>query len=94
MTGTGLRAILPGHALRFVSRLTKDELGKADLLIVGDGARVTYFEVKTPTGKLSEAQTKMHAILRRKGCTVHVVTDSLEALRLVMGAPGLRKCGT
>ena len=33
----GLRAILPGHALRFVSRLTKDELGKADLLIVGGG---------------------------------------------------------
>ena len=34
----GLRAILPGHALRFVSRLTKDELGKADLLIVGGGS--------------------------------------------------------
>ncbi len=34
----GLRAILPGHTLRFVSRLTKDELGKADLLIVGGGS--------------------------------------------------------
>ncbi len=34
----GLRKILPEHALRFVSRLTTDDLAESDLLIVGGGS--------------------------------------------------------
>jgi len=44
-----------------------------DLLVVLPGGRVVFLEVKTPTGRLTAAQQRVHAALAELGATVVVV---------------------
>ena len=49
--------------------------GIPDLSVACPGSRILYFEVKTASGRLSEAQAQVVRRLRAAGCLVAVVTS-------------------
>ena len=56
--------------------------GLPDLLAIRDG-RAYWFEVKTPTGKVSRLQEEIIKELRSIGCTAEVVRSREEAVSYV-----------
>ena len=59
--------------------------GVADLCCFVDG-RVIYLEVKTPTGKQSEAQKEFQRMCEKNNIPYHIVTSAREALSIVKNA--------
>lgn len=54
--------------------------GFPDLLVVADGGKVTFLEIKTPTGRLSPDQIKFADVLRGMGASVEVARTEQEAV--------------
>jgi hypothetical protein len=60
--------------------MTLAPIGTPDLLFVLFGGRCCWLECKTPAGKLSADQARMHAELRRRGHVVIVASSRVEFL--------------
>lgn len=58
--------------------------GMPDLMVIVAG-KVMGIEVKGPTGKLSDAQVRVHAHLEKVGCPVVVCKSADEAVDAVKG---------
>lgn len=74
----GKRSFVAGAKLKREGMMT----GFPDLLCIGDGGRIAFLEVKTATGRLSDAQRDCHDMLTRKGCNVAVVRSQDEAVEV------------
>lgn len=57
--------------------------GMADLLVIGGPNRVTFLEVKTPTGRQSEKQKEFESLCLKHGVKYAVVRSVEEALEAV-----------
>lgn len=62
-----------GLALKWVSPGVN---GVPDRILLLPGGRLFFVEVKTPDGRVSAIQRRMHDRFRRLGFTVHVVRDA------------------
>lgn len=58
-------------------------VGTPDLMAALSGGRVIWVEVKTPGNDPTEAQEKMHKLLRQKGHTVYVVHNTEEIEKMM-----------
>ncbi len=56
--------------------------GWPDLTIILDGGEVHFLEIKTPPGKLSEHQKRIHKQLTEKGAKVYVIRTLQEVQTL------------
>jgi hypothetical protein len=74
-------ALAQGKALKATGLLA----GWPDIQVVSDG-RLYLAEVKTPSGRLSEAQERTHALLRAARCPVAVVRSVDDVQALLRGA--------
>lgn len=72
----GLRALLPGHALRFVSRLTKADLGKSDLLVIGGGSFL-YAPINAEPGVWFDVLPRVKVVYAGVGIEGSVHADHL-----------------
>ena len=76
----------PAEAARL--KWTGTVAGVPDLVVVAPGGRVFFLEVKTPTGRLSEAQRAIHESLVALGAAPAIVR-SIEDARLAFAAWGI-----
>lgn len=78
----GRRSVVAGRRLKQEGMIR----GACDLICIGDEGRVAWLEVKSATGRVSDAQRDHHDMLRRKGHIVAVVRDQDEAVAALRGA--------
>jgi hypothetical protein len=78
----GRRSVISGFKLKQEGMMP----GFPDLICLGDAGRIGFLEVKTDTGRLSEAQERCHDMLRRKGHLVAVVRSQDDAVAVLQGA--------
>lgn len=78
----GRRTVTAGRRLKQEGMLR----GACDLICIGDAGRVAWLEVKSATGRVSDAQSDHHDMLRRKGHVVAVVRDQDEAVAALRAA--------
>ena len=81
----GLTILGSGKAARAIRGV---EPGTPDVLVMLRNGRVLWIELKTSTGKLSDAQTAWHARARSMGHDVLVarsVQDAVDAVREAIG---------
>jgi len=78
----GKRSVVGGWKLKREGMMT----GFPDLICLGDAGRIGFLEVKTDTGRLSDAQLSCHDMLRRKGHLVAVVRSQDDAVAVLQGA--------
>lgn len=67
----------PGKRARFYAARKRAGVltGWPDLSVVTPAGRVFWLELKSATGRLSQAQAELHAEMRARGCVVLVVRD-------------------
>lgn len=61
--------------------------GFPDLLVVADGGKVTFLEIKTPGGRLSKEQIHFADTIRQMGASVEVARGELEAVDKCLKEP-------
>ena len=76
----------PAEAARL--KWTGTVAGMPDLGIVAPGGKIHFIEVKTATGRLSDAQRAVHAALTALG-TAPVIARSINDVRAALAAWGL-----